>query len=165
MVFTLTAAWLALRHMLKNLGKSLKVLFVLSLRSNTHNTFHSSGYWEVFSDRRIMGIVAADVFHVIAEANVGLIFNSALAGVGSWSDNGDNGSNSSSSGGTDDSNGNADDAGDAVMARSAIPLLAAAGSLAQIVMVVGTWIVGYLTAQGWGRKDSRGLGSRENAGL
>ena len=30
-------------------------------------------------------IVAADVFHVIAEANVGLIFNSALAGVGSWS--------------------------------------------------------------------------------
>jgi len=99
-----------------------------------------------------MGIVAADVFHVIAEANVGLIFNSALAGVGSWSDNGDNGSNSSSSGGTDDSNGNADDAGDAVMARSAIPLLAAAGSLAQIVMVVGTWIVGYLTAQGWGRK-------------
>ena len=112
----------------------------------------ASSYWEVFSDRRIMGIVAADVFHVIAEANVGLIFNSALAGVGSWSDNGDNGSNSSS-GGTDDSNGNADDDGDgAIMARSAIPLLAAAGSLAQIVMVVGTWIVGYLTAQGWGRK-------------
>ena len=100
----------------------------------------ASDYWEVFSDKRIVGLVAADVFHVIAEANVGLIFNSALAGVGSWA--GDDESNDDDDA-TDD---------DAIMARSAIPLLAAAGSLAQIVMVIGTWVVGYLTAQGWGRK-------------
>lgn len=101
----------------------------------------ASSYWEVFSDKRIMGLVAADVFHVIAEANVGLIFNSALAGVGSWADDGN--------GGYDDDSGSDDDA---IMARSAIPLLAAASSMAQIVMVIGTWVVGYLTAQGWGRK-------------
>ncbi|KAL7532922.1 hypothetical protein ACHAWF_004287 [Thalassiosira exigua] len=106
----------------------------------------ASAYWEVFSDKRIVGIVAADVFHVIAEANVGLIFNSALAGVGSWADNGnDNDDN------TDDKTDDVSD-DDAIMARSAIPLLAAAGSLAQIVMIIGTWAVGYLTAQGWGRK-------------
>ena len=100
-------------------------------------------YWEVFSDRRIVGIVAADVFHVIAEANVGLIFNSALAGVGSWS-NGD---------GEDDANTDDDyNDDDAIMSRSAIPLLATAGSMAQIVMIAGTWGVGYLTAKGWGRK-------------
>ena len=100
-------------------------------------------YWEVFSDRRIVGIVAADVFHVIAEANVGLIFNSALAGVGSWS-NGD---------GEDDANTDDDyNDDDAIMSRSAIPLLATAGSMAQIVMIAGTWGVGYLTARGWGRK-------------
>jgi len=101
-------------------------------------------YWDVFSDRRIVGIVAADVFHVIAEANVGLIFNSALAGVGSWNndDGGDDATNTD-----DDYN---DD--DNVMSRSAIPLLATAGSMAQIVMIAGTWGVGYLTARGWGRK-------------
>lgn len=101
----------------------------------------ASPYWEVFSDKRIMGLVAADVFHVIAEANVGLIFNAALAGVGSWADDGNE--NNDDDSGSDD---------DAIMARSAIPLLAAASSLAQIVMVIGTWAVGYLTAQGWGRK-------------
>jgi hypothetical protein len=99
-------------------------------------------YYEVFSDKRIVGIVAADVFHVIAEANVGLIFNSALAGVGSWNDDGDDANNTD-----DDYN---DD--DNIMSRSAIPLLATAGSLAQIVMIAGTWCVGYLTARGWGRK-------------
>jgi hypothetical protein len=102
----------------------------------------ASDYWEVFSDKRIMGIVAADVFHVIAEANVGLIFNSALAGVGTWA-----GENNEDDDVDDDVT---DD--DAIMARSAIPLLAFAGSLAQIVMVIGTWVVGYLTEQGWGRK-------------
>ena len=107
----------------------------------------ASGYWEVFSDKRIMGLMAADVFHVIGEANVGLIFNSALAGVGSWADD----ENESNNNNNDDNSGG-DDATDAIMSRSAIPLLAAAGSLAQIVMVIGTWIVGYLTAQGWGRK-------------
>ena len=104
----------------------------------------ASAYWDVFSDRRIVAIMAADIFHVIAEANVGLIFNSALAGVGSWTDDDDN---------TDDEK-NEDDAtnDDAIMSRDAIPLLAMAGSLAQIVMVIGTWVVGYLTSQGWGRK-------------
>ena len=102
----------------------------------------ASDYWDVFLDKRIMGLVAADVFHVIAEANVGLIFNAALAGVGSWTDDEENNSNSNSNA----------DGSDAIMARSAIPLLAAASSLAQIVMVAGTWAVGYLTAQGWGRK-------------
>ena len=101
-------------------------------------------YWEVFSDKRIVGIVAADVFHVIAEANVGLIFNSALAGVGSWN-NGDEGDDAN----TDDDDLNDDDN---IMSRSAIPLLATAGSMAQIVMIAGTWGVGYLTARGWGRK-------------
>jgi MFS family permease len=38
------------------------------------------------------------------------------------------------------------------MSRNAIPLLATAGSAAQLVMIVGTFIVGYLTAKGWGRK-------------
>jgi hypothetical protein len=113
----------------------------------------ASGYWEVFSDKRIVGIMAADVFHVIAEANVGLIFNSALAGVGSWSDNenasNNNDDNTGKTGNDDDATGGGDSA---VMTRSAIPLLAAAGSLAQIVMVAGTWVVGYLTAQGYGRK-------------
>jgi hypothetical protein len=109
----------------------------------------ASGYWEVFSDKRIMGLVAADVFHVIGEANVGLIFNSALAGVGSWSDNENDSNNNGDNIGADD---DTDDGDTAIMARSAIPLLAAAGSLAQIVMVIGTWVVGYLTAQGWGRK-------------
>ncbi|KAL7442897.1 hypothetical protein ACHAXM_008521 [Skeletonema potamos] len=108
----------------------------------------ASGYWEVFSDKRIMGLVAADVFHVIGEANVGLIFNSALAGVGSWSDN-----DNASSNNDDNTGGDAtDEGGTAIMVRSAIPLLAAAGSLAQIVMVIGTWVVGFLTDQGWGRK-------------
>ena len=96
----------------------------------------ASAYWDVFSDKRIVAIIAADIFHVIAEANVGLIFNSTLANVGSWTDDDDDDA-------TNDS---------AIMSRDAIPLLAAAGSLAQIVMVVGTWVVGYLTAQGWGRK-------------
>ncbi len=68
-----------------------------------------------------MGIVLVDIFHVVAKANVGLIFNSALAGVGSWSDYG-----------ADDGGGDADDAADndAFMSRSAIPLLATAGSMA-----------------------------------
>jgi len=108
----------------------------------------ASDYWEVFSDKRIMAMVAADVFHVIAEANVGLIFNSALAGVGSWADD----ENESNNNNDDNTNNATDDSDSAIMARSAFPLLAAAGSLAQIVMVIGTWIVGYLTAQGWGRK-------------
>lgn len=93
-------------------------------------------YWDVFSDKRILGIIAADVFHVIAEANVGLIFNETLAGVGTYQSNND-----------DDVN---DD--DAIMSRSAIPLLATAGTAAQIVMIGGTFLVGYLTARGWGRK-------------
>ena len=106
----------------------------------------ASGYWVVFSDKRIMGIMAADIFHVIAEANVGLIFNSALAGVGSYNNDDDDNNNNYDDDGTEDDDNNA------IMSRSAIPLLAAAGSLAQIVMVIGTWGVGYLTAQGWGRK-------------
>ena len=100
-------------------------------------------YWEVFSDKRIVGIVAADVFHVIAEANVGLIFNAALAGVGSWNDDGGDDATNADDDYNDDDN---------IMSRSAIPLLATAGSLAQIVMIAGTWSVGHLTARGWGRK-------------
>ena len=100
-------------------------------------------YWEVFSDKRIAGIVAADVFHVVAEANVGLIFNAALAGVGSWSDDDGDDANNADDDYNDDDN---------IMSRSAIPLLATAGSLAQIVMIAGTWGVGHLTARGWGRK-------------
>jgi len=100
----------------------------------------ASSYWEVFSDKRILGIVAADVFHVIAEANVGLIFNETLAGVGTYSNNDDDD-------GDDDYS---DD--DAVMSRSAIPLLATAGIAAQIVMIGGTYLVGHLTSRGYGRK-------------
>jgi hypothetical protein len=41
---------------------------------------------------------------------------------------------------------------DNIMSRSAIPYLATAGSLAQITMILGTILVGWLTARGWGRK-------------
>jgi hypothetical protein len=74
---------------------------------------------------------------------VGLIFNAALAGVGSWNDDDGDDANNADDDYNDDDN---------IMSRSAIPLLATAGSLAQIVMIAGTWGVGHLTARGWGRK-------------
>jgi len=111
---------------------------------NTHEDEpkpEAASYLDVFADKRISALTAADVFHVIAEANVGLIFNAMLAGVGNFGNN-------------DDDDGNNDDASDddAIMSRSAIPLLATAGSAAQIFMILGTYLVGHLTAQGWGRK-------------
>lgn len=105
-----------------------------------------ASYWDVFLDRRIVWIIVADVFHVLAEANVGLVFNELLAGVGSYTNNNDDNQKQNDDGGDDDSGLSA------VMSRSAIPLLATAGSLAQIVMIAGTWLVGYLTDRGWGRK-------------
>ena len=95
-------------------------------------------------------MIAADIFHVIAEGNVGLIFNETLAGVGSYSGNDGSGN------GDDDGNAGDDDDGSsnsAVMSRSAIPYLVTAGTLAQITMIFGTMLVGYLTtSKGWGRK-------------
>ena len=106
----------------------------------------ASSYWDVFLDRRILGIVTADAFHVVAEANVGLVFNETLAGVGTHSNNNNNNNGDYVSYNTNDDN------YEAVMSRNAIPLLATAGSMAQIVMIAGTYWVGYLTAKGWGRK-------------
>lgn len=108
-------------------------------------------YWDVFSDRRIVWIIVADVFHVLAEANVGLVFNELLAGVGSYTNN-DDGDNNNNNNNRDDDAGDDDSGLSAVMSRSAIPLMATAGCLAQIVMIAGTWLVGYLTDRGWGRK-------------
>jgi hypothetical protein len=102
----------------------------------------AASYWDVFSDKRILWIIVADVFHVLAEANVGLVFNETLADVGTYSSNNDD---------AYDDDGD-DNANDAVMSRNAIPLLATAGSAAQIVMIAGTFMVGYLTEKGWGRK-------------
>lgn len=102
----------------------------------------AASYWDVFLDRRIVWIIVADVFHVLAEANVGLVFNELLAGVGSYTNNDDD----------DDNDDGSENSNEAVMSRSAIPLLATAGSLAQIVMIAGTAAVGYLTNRGWGRK-------------
>ncbi|KAL3935588.1 MAG: hypothetical protein SGBAC_008927 [Bacillariaceae sp.] len=107
----------------------------------------AANYWDVFSDKRILWIIVADVFHVLAEANVGLVFNETLADVGTYS--------SSNTEGYDDDLAeymeyqNEDEA---VMSRNAIPLLATAGSAAQVVMIAGTFMVGYLTEKGWGRK-------------
>lgn len=75
----------------------------------------------------------------LAEANVGLVFNETLADVGTYSSSNTN----------DDDGSNGDDN---VMSRNAIPLLATAGTAAQIVMIAGTFMVGYLTQRGWGRK-------------
>lgn len=107
-------------------------------------------YRDVFCDKRIVWIIIADIFHVLAEANVGLVFNELLAGVGSYTNYYNNNNDDNNNTGDDTSTG--DDGLSAVMSRSAIPLLATAGSLAQIVMIAGTWLVGYLTNQGWGRK-------------
>mmetsp|Transcript_43789 Transcript_43789/g.105629 ORF Transcript_43789/g.105629 Transcript_43789/m.105629 type:complete len:531 (-) Transcript_43789:838-2430(-) len=108
----------------------------------------AASYWDVFSDRRILWLTVADVFHVLAEANVGLVFNETLADVGTYS--------SANTGEVYDDDlaeymeyQNGDDA---VMSRNAIPLLATAGSAAQVVMIAGTFLVGYLTEKGWGRK-------------
>ena len=106
----------------------------------------AASYYDVFLDKRIVWIIVADVFHVLAEANVGLVFNETLADVGTWSgsnNNNDDDYNDDDDGDDDDNN---------VMSRNAIPLLATAGSTAQIVMIGGTALVGYLTAKGWGRK-------------
>lgn len=110
---------------------------------NTHKDEpppEAAAYKDVFLDKRIVAMIVADVFHVIAEANVGLIFNETLAGVGSFVD--------------DDNQNKEDDVvdDDNIMSRSAIPYLATAGSLAQITMIFGTILVGWLTARGWGRK-------------
>lgn len=117
----------------------------------------AAGYLEVFTDKRIIAIIAADVFHVISEANVGLIFNETLADVGSYSSNSSyyNGGNNARMLQSYYSDGEFyEDEGsnEAVMSREAIPLLATAGTAAQLVMILGTWIVGYLTSRGVGRK-------------
>lgn len=91
-------------------------------------------YRDVFFDKRILAIIVADVFHVIAEANVGLIFNETLADVGSYSSKNQNdnyyqrllqyyaeGEDAYYTTYTDD----------AVMSREAIPLLATAGTTAR----------------------------------
>lgn len=98
----------------------------------------ASAYRDVFLDKRILAMIVADVFHVIAEANVGLIFNETLAGVGSFQDD-----RNADDDVTDDDN---------IMSRSAIPYLAGAGSAAQVTMILGTMLVGWLTNKGMGRK-------------
>jgi len=111
-----------------------------------------SAYRDVFLDKRIVAMIAADVFHIMADANVGLIFNETLAGVGSFTDNNqfDNDDVIVDDYFIFDDDLNDDDN---VMSRSAIPYLATAGSLAQISMILGTILVGYLTTvKGWGRK-------------
>ena len=116
----------------------------------------ASSYRDVFTDKRIVAIIAADVFHVIAEANVGLIFNETLADVGTYSNGGNQ--NNYNNGQRRLYNDMAVDydeiavTDEAIMSREAIPLLATAGSMAQIVMIAGTVAIGYLTARGWGRK-------------
>eukprot|EP00980_Cylindrotheca_fusiformis_P016144 scaffold4804_cov123-Cylindrotheca_fusiformis.AAC.2 len=107
----------------------------------------AASYWDVFLDKRILWIIVADVFHVLAEANVGLVFNETLADVGTYSSQNNN--NAFDDDLSEYAYGNEDQA---VMSRNAIPLLATAGSAAQIVMIVGTFLVGYLTEKGWGRK-------------
>jgi hypothetical protein len=100
-----------------------------------------------------MWIIVADVFHVVAEANVGLVFNETLADVGTYSSNNVDAYDDDVEEYGNYNNANGDDnANDAAMSRNAIPLLATAGSAAQIVMIAGTFMVGYLTAKGWGRK-------------
>ncbi len=115
----------------------------------------ASSYRDVFTDRRIVAIIVADVFHVIAEANVGLIFNETLADVGTYSSknqNNDDGGARLLQNYNGDGQYYQEITDDAVMSRAAIPLLATAGSAAQIVMIAGTWLVGYLTSKGVGRK-------------
>ena len=114
----------------------------------------AASYLEVFTDKRIIAIIAADVFHVISEANVGLIFNETLADVGSYSSNSSyyDGSNNARMLQSYYSEGEIYEENEAVMSREAIPLLATAGTAAQFVMILGTWIVGYLTSRGVGRK-------------
>jgi len=146
-------------------------------------------YRDVFLDKRILAIIIADVFHVIAEANVGLIFNETLADVGSYSSKNQNGNYYQRflqyyAEGEDSYYTTYTD--DAVMSREAIPLLATAGTTArefylfvfqmyadihflkfkyhivtyfvldiyciELVMIGGTFVVGYYTARGWGRK-------------
>ena len=78
------------------------------------------------------------------------MFNELLAGVGSWTNSNDDNGGGDDDGGGDD--GDDDNNDNSVMSRSAIPLLATAGTAAQTVMIVGTLLVGYMTARGYGRK-------------
>lgn len=111
----------------------------------------AASYWDVFLDKRILWIIVADIFHVLAEANVGLVFNETLADVGTYSSNNVYDDDVAEYANYSNTNGD-DDGNEAVMSRNAIPLLATAGSAAQIVMIAGTFLVGYLTEKGWGRK-------------
>lgn len=122
---------------------------------NTHKDEpepEAASYWDVFSDKRILWLTVADVFHVLAEANVGLVFNETLADVGTYSSSNTQGYDDDLSDYLDYQNDYQSGEEQAVMSRNAIPLLATAGSAAQIVMIAGTFLVGYLTEKGWGRK-------------
>lgn len=139
-------------------------------------TEKASSYRDVFFDKRILAIILADVFHVIAEANVGLIFSETLADVGSHTmDNGHENDHNK-----DDHQHDRDldyyyydsaysyynatntteyttfevyeQLNGYIMSRRAIPLLATATTLSRIVMIGGTYLVGYLTTRGYGRK-------------
>lgn len=134
-------------------------------------TEKASSYRDVFFDKRILAIILADVFHVIAEANVGLIFSETLADVGSHTNENHEDHNKDDHQHRDldyyyydSAYYNATNTTDYstyeyyeqingyIMSRRAIPLLATATTLARIVMIGGTYLVGYLTAQGYGRK-------------